>query len=80
MLGVFPVKTGLITTLIFGLLICVVSLPKSLAAKPVIYITWLSTVMYTAWLVAVLYNHATGTPMPSPMWLQRGVLWNDYSK
>jgi len=75
-----PLKTRLITTLGFGLLISVVSLSKSLAAKPVIYATWLSLVLYTAWLVAASYSHATGMPMPSPMWLQRGVLWNDSSK
>jgi hypothetical protein len=75
-----PVETRLITALVFGLFISAVSLSKSLAAKPVIYTTWLSTVLYTAWLVAALYNHATVTPMPSPTWLERGVLWNDYSK
>jgi len=74
-----PVKTRLITALAFGLFISVVSLSKSLAAKPVICTTWLSIVLYTAWLVAALYNHATDTPMPSPTWLQRGVLWNDYT-
>lgn len=74
------VKTQLITTLVFSLLASVVSLPKSLAAKPVICATWLSIVLYAAWLVAALYNHATGTTTPSPIWLQRGVLWNDYSK
>ncbi|OAX42145.1 hypothetical protein K503DRAFT_863313 [Rhizopogon vinicolor AM-OR11-026] len=78
-LGVLPLKTGLITTVVFGLLTFVVSLPKSLAAKTVICTTWLSIVSYTAWLVAALYNNATGTPMPSPTWLQRGSLWNDYT-
>ncbi|KAG1745876.1 uncharacterized protein EDB91DRAFT_1119205 [Suillus paluster] len=77
LLAALPVQTRLITTLVSSLLISVVSLPKSLADKQVICTTWLSIILYTASLVAVLYNHTTGTAMPSPTLLQRGVLWND---
>jgi phosphatidylglycerophosphate synthase len=76
LLEVLPVQTRLITTLALGLFIYVVSFPKSLAAKQVICTTWLSIILYTAWLAAALYNHMTGTVMPSPMLVQHGVLWN----
>ncbi|KAG1774885.1 hypothetical protein EV702DRAFT_1121666 [Suillus placidus] len=76
LLEALPVQTRLIATLALGLLIFVVSFPKSLAAKQVIYTTWLSIILYTAWLAAVLYNHMTGTATPSPILVQHGVLWN----
>ncbi|KAG0704252.1 hypothetical protein DFH29DRAFT_912547 [Suillus ampliporus] len=77
LLAVLPVQTRLITTLALSLLVSVVSIPKSLAAKQVICTTWLSILLYVAWLVAVLYTRTTGTVMPSPTLLQRGALWND---
>ncbi|KAG2057878.1 hypothetical protein BDR06DRAFT_908126 [Suillus hirtellus] len=76
LLEALPVQTRLIATLALGLLIFVVSFPKSLAAKQVICTTWLSVFLYTAWLVAALYSHMTGTTMPSPILAQHGVLWN----
>lgn len=76
LLEALPVQTRLIATLVLGLLVFAVSLPKSLAAKQVICTTWLSMILYTAWLVAALYNHTTGTVMPSPTLVQHGVLWN----
>lgn len=76
LLEAIPAQTRLITALVLGLLISVVSLPKSLAAKQVICTTWLSIILYTAWLVAALYNHMTGNAMPSPTLVQHGVLWN----
>ncbi|KAG1822902.1 uncharacterized protein BJ212DRAFT_1331272 [Suillus subaureus] len=76
LLKALPVQTRLTTTLVLGLLISVASFPKSLAAKQVICITWLSIILYTAWLAAALYNHMTGTVMPSPILAQHGVLWN----
>ncbi|KAG2155916.1 uncharacterized protein EDB93DRAFT_1262730 [Suillus bovinus] len=76
LLEALPVQTWLITTLALGLLIFVVSFPKSLAAKQVICTTWLSILLYTAWLAAALYNRMTGTVIPSPILVQHGVLWN----
>lgn len=76
LLEVLPVQTRLIATLALGLLISVVSFPKSLAAKQVICTTWLSIILYTVWSAAALYNHMAGTAMPSPMLVQHGVLWN----
>jgi hypothetical protein len=80
LLEVLPVQTRLIATLALGLLISVVSFPKSLAAKQVICTTWLSIILYTVWSAAALYNHMAGTAMPSPVLVQHGVLWNSTSK
>ncbi|EGN98475.1 hypothetical protein SERLA73DRAFT_109984 [Serpula lacrymans var. lacrymans S7.3] len=63
-------------TVASGLIVFTVSLSKSLAAKPVIFSTWLSVISYMFWLVSVAYAHAKGTLRPNPSWLQRGTLWN----
>ncbi|KAG2037770.1 hypothetical protein BDR03DRAFT_896278 [Suillus americanus] len=76
LLEALPVQTRLISTLALGLLIFVVSFPKSLASKQVICTTWLSIILYTMWLAVALYNHMTSTIMPSPILVQHGVLWN----
>ncbi|KAI6039347.1 hypothetical protein EDC04DRAFT_2686364, partial [Pisolithus marmoratus] len=62
-----------------GCLVLVLSISNTVAAKPVIYASTLSTTSYVAWLIAVSHAHATGTLEPITSWSQRGTLWNVYS-
>ncbi|KAI5981140.1 hypothetical protein EDD15DRAFT_2416715, partial [Pisolithus albus] len=62
-----------------GFFVLVLCISDTVAAKPVIYASALSTVSYIAWLIVVSHAHATGTIQPFTSWQQRGVLWNIYS-
>lgn len=62
-----------------GFFVLVLSIPNTVAAKPVIYASTLSTTSYLAWLIAVLHANTTGNLDPVTSWPQRGILWNIYS-
>ncbi|KIN96300.1 hypothetical protein M404DRAFT_1006810 [Pisolithus tinctorius Marx 270] len=62
-----------------GFFVLVLSIPNTVAAKPVIYASTLSTTSYLAWLIAVSHANATGSLGPVTSWPQRGILWIIYS-
>ncbi|KAH7927767.1 hypothetical protein BV22DRAFT_1117998 [Leucogyrophana mollusca] len=74
-----PLRSRALLSVLSGALFSTVSLAKTLAAKPVIFATWLSVVSYTLWLISAAYAHATGSLGLRPSWLQRGLLWNGIS-
>ncbi|KAH7914296.1 hypothetical protein BJ138DRAFT_1144260 [Hygrophoropsis aurantiaca] len=65
-----------LSIILSGIILSIASLANNLAAKPVVYATWLSVVSYILWLVSAAYAHATGTLGLHPSWVQRGLLWN----
>ncbi|KAF9221597.1 hypothetical protein BS17DRAFT_256051 [Gyrodon lividus] len=67
------------TSALLCLLVLVLSLSKSIAAKTILCTTGLSVASYVAWVAAVSHVYATNKLPPSPNWLQRGVLWNEIS-
>lgn len=62
-------------SLILSILVFVLSLPRSLASKSVVYTTGLSVASYLAWSVAVSRPSATNALAS----FQRRVLWNEIS-
>ena len=51
----------------------------SLAAKPIIFITWASIVTYVLWLACASYANSQGTLVANPSWLPPGTLWQGTS-
>ncbi|KAG8214633.1 hypothetical protein J3R82DRAFT_9711 [Butyriboletus roseoflavus] len=67
-------------SILLSILVFILSLPKSLASKSIVYTTGLSVASYLAWLVAVSRSYgANELSLPSLSSLQRGLLWSEIS-
>ncbi|KAH9997923.1 hypothetical protein BJV77DRAFT_982259 [Russula vinacea] len=69
-----PVARGLVTVTIALVLLPLYAAP-SLAAKRIIYATWVSFLAYLTWLGVVSYAHVKGTLSTDLHWQRPGVLW-----
>lgn len=71
----WPLQTRPTITFLLALLILPFSLPNTLAAKRVLFATWLGILSFVVWLGCVVYAHSQGRLDGNPIWLGRGGLW-----
>ncbi|KAI9573562.1 hypothetical protein HD554DRAFT_2310743 [Boletus coccyginus] len=67
-------------SILLSILVFVLSIPRSLASRSIVYTTGLSIASYLAWLVAVSRSYGTNNLLPPSLGSsRRGVLWNEIS-
>ncbi|KAG6377127.1 hypothetical protein JVT61DRAFT_1178 [Boletus reticuloceps] len=71
-----PSFSPLTISIPLSILVFVLSLPRSLGSKTIVYTTGLSVASYLAWLVALSRSYPS---LPNLSSFQRGVLWNEIS-
>ncbi|KAF8551696.1 hypothetical protein OG21DRAFT_1444759 [Imleria badia] len=75
-----PPRSRLNMSIPLSILVFVLSLPRSLASKTVVYTTGLSVASYLAWLVAASRSYATNVPsILNPTLFGQRMLWNEIS-